>query len=146
LNCVLVLTLGPIAFEALNSNWQCKSNVNMFHSSLRHCVVHQTNLPLLTYIESHLQCLYDYFCPSWDIWSLPNWKRSWKLRAIKYYPTSKLDGHIWSTLWNMCLSITLSFYGCIYIGTTKSNFSHFYENIIRVEYYHATLKYNAFFD
>ncbi len=44
----------------------------------------------------------------------------------------------------MCLSITLS-YGCIHIGTTKSNFSHFYENIIRVEYYHATFKYNEFF-
>jgi hypothetical protein len=80
------------------------------------------------------------------IWSLSNWQRSWKLGAIKYYPTSKLDGHIWSILWNMCLSIALSFYGCIHIHITKFNFYCFYENIKGVEYYYATLKYNSFFD
>jgi hypothetical protein len=31
--------------------------------------------------------------PKTTTWSLPNWQKSWKLRATKYYKTSKLGGY-----------------------------------------------------
>jgi hypothetical protein len=45
-------------------------------------------------IESLLQCLYFYFNhSSKGIWSLQNWQNSWKLKATRYFETSKLDGY-----------------------------------------------------
>ncbi len=44
-----------------------------------------------------------------DTWNLPNWQRSWKLKATKYYETLKLSGYPWLILSNMwCLNIAPS--------------------------------------
>ncbi len=49
-------------------------------------------MPLVFLIEFFLQCVYNNFSHNpQKIWSLPNWKRSWKLMKIKLYATSKLD-------------------------------------------------------
>jgi hypothetical protein len=119
----------------------------MFHSSLRHCVAHQTNLALLSCIESHLQCLYGCFCPSLKTHlKFIKLTKIMKIKGNKILPNIKIR---WTYMINLVKYVFKYYIVLLRMHPQRHYqiyFLLFIWNIIRVEYYHATLKYNAFFD